>query len=418
MNKKLISRMVVGCSLLLATTVDNVSAEQKAKVAKVRFAATTEPPVVAEDFAVPIISVGTKGPQSIESDEPADYTVKIRNVSSKKDASVLVVVNYPKAAGFVSADPVPTVQREGELEYHIENLARLTEQDLKITLLAPAEGEINLDVVATLQADNHLQTAVKRPSLRFDVDSPPIGRMGEKIPFELIIKNTGDGIVRDAHIFADLPEGLTVDPDSVDELLETFSINAGTEKKVRFHILASAAGAHDARFRLNMGNVAAQSIQTSLAIAPVTTDLHFAGPAQHVIGSENDYSLIIENNNPYAIENAELDLEIPSSIEITKISRFADYIMDEKKHMHLSWPVEKIAPGERLTIRIRAKAVAPKEAVCNIQIRYDDGSTKNSKYSIQVVEAAPKGKVQTAQNVDLTIRTGNLNSVLEKKIER
>jgi len=413
----MISRMVVGCSLILATTVD-VSAEQKAKVAKVRFTAAAEPPVIAEDFAVPIISVGTKGPQSIESDEPADYTVKIRNVSSKKDATVLVVVNYPAAAGFVSADPAPTAQREGELEYHIDNLARLTEQDLKITLLAPEEGEINLDVVATLQADNHLQTAVKRPMLRFDVDSPPVGRLGEKIPFELMIKNTGDGIVRDAHVFADLPEGLTVDPDSVDELLEAFSINAGTEKKVTFNILATKAGAHDVRFRLNMGNVASQAIQTSLAVAPVTTDLHFAGPAQHVIGSENDYSLIIENNNQYAIENAELDLEIPSSIQITKISRFADYLMDDKKHMHLSWPVEKIAPGERLTIRIRAKAVAPKEAVCNISIRYDDGSTKNSKYSIQVVNAAAKSKVQSAQNVDLTIRTGNLNGVLGKEVNR
>jgi hypothetical protein len=399
--------------VIAASAAGTTSAEQNARVVNARFRnLDVEQQGETEDFSVPIISVRTKGPKSVESDEPATYHVKVRNISSKKDAKVNVLITYSSDCSFVNANPQPQIVEAGRLEYVVDNIPRLSEQDFEVVLLPPQQGEIQMNVVCSLEADNSVETIVKRPALQFDVNTPAYGQVGDEIPVEITVINTGDGIVRDAHISADLPPEITVDHASVEELTKVFSIEGGKSHVITMQLRSFEPGMKQIGFQMMMGNVATQKIQTTLCVTKPTTDLHFVGPAQHIVGQESDYSLIVENNNQTDIENAQLDIQIPTSLQVTKVSRFADLIQENDGSYHLTWPLNKIAAGERVAIRLRATGLVQQNSDCKIQVHYSDGTKKISNYSISVVSEANRGQIESASNIDLTeVRTGDQSAV-------
>ena len=356
----------------------------------------------AEDFSVPIISIRTKGPAAIESDRTASYNVKVRNVSTKKDASVKVVINFPKECGFMDANPSPQFIKEGSIEYSIPNLTRMTEQDLNITLTPPKTGNLDLKVVCSLEADNNVETVVKRPLIQYDIDGPPTGAVNVPIPMQISLKNTGKGIVRSVMISSELPKGVVLDERTSEQLANPFDIKGGETKKLKFNVTAIDEGRHNLHFRLEAGNMSGKIIQTRVNAIRPSLDIHLVGPAQHVAGQRGDYTLVIENNSSQMIEEAELDLEIPGTLLVEKVSRYGDYFRDEYDATHMVWPILKVKPGQRISIRLRAKALAEYRAKCNMQLRFSDGFEKNYSYTVGAAKDDGKSYDSASMPIELT----------------
>ena len=406
MKKSIISKALLLSCGLLAFSTPTLFAETNNNSANASFKNMES--AVVESFSVPIISVRTIGPRSVENDQPATFKIKVRNISSKKDTPVKVVVNFPKAAGYVDANPVPTKINLGQLEYDLDKIERLTEKELTVTLMPPKNGQIPFAVNTVMNVDNKVETAVRRPSLRFDVDGPSNATVNESTPFSIVLENLGSGKVRDCYVNANLPQGVVLDADSVANLGQAFEIEGEKQKKLEFKVIALEPGSYNLKFNLQMANMPAQQIQSSLYVAKTTTDIHLVGPAVHPVGQELDYSLIVENNNPKAMTESEIVLEVPRAIQVSKISQRADFQLSEQNRMQLVWPITSLESGKRMLIRFKAKGLTAKEAQASIVIRRGIDIVKKSEYSIEVVNKKQQEETQF-QGVQPSVQPQNNN---------
>lgn len=337
-----------------------------------------------QDLSVPIISLKTLGPKSIESDRQADYAITLRNVSSKQDASLKLYVMFTNTAKFMNATPFPNQMKDGVMEFDVESLPRLGEKTFRLSLMPPKSGSIEVKAKYVLKTDTNIATHVRRPKIRFDVTGANEVQINERVPYTITITNPGDGLIRDMLVEPVFPQEVTLH-DTENVLTAPFSIAGRGTKKLSFKLEGFESGEHKLRFRLHMANMPAQIVQSNLRIHSRVPTVHFAGPAEHVVGDSGDYTVIVENRSRTIMHGSELTLNLPSFLQIRKISHPCEFQKDINNNWQMVWSLGDLEPGQKMVYRMRGKALAADSSNAQIAIKTNGRLVRNKEYSIAAV---------------------------------
>ena len=346
----------------------------------------TEAKTDSHDLSVPIISLKTVGPKHIESDRDADYKITVRNVSSKQDASLKLIITHTKSAKFRDAQPFPQNYKEGVLEYDIDALPRLQEQTFTLKLWPPEQGSIDVKARYVLKTETKIATHVKRPQIRFDVTGPNEVDINNDAPYSITITNPGDGVIRDLLIEPVFPQQVGFD-DVDNNLTSPFTIKANEKKVLKFKLTGYEPGEHKLGFKLHISNMPAQIVQSTLRVHTRVPNVHFAGPAQHIVGENGDYTVIIENRSKLLMASSELKVVVPDFIRIEKISHPCAFTKNRNNQWEMVWMVGDLEPGKRMVYRMRGKSRYEGSGTASLLVSAGGQVVRQKEFQVAAVKA-------------------------------
>lgn len=152
------------------------------------------------------LDLGVEAPGSVLISETIPVRLQFRNSGTAPVYDARLVHTMPR--GLLTADG------RSKLELIIGVLQPGEGKSVDLELRGESVGRYETRLVATarngLTAEATLRTAVQKPELVIEARAPDRRFVGNIIPYDITIRNTGDGVARETQVRQWLPEGTTL----------------------------------------------------------------------------------------------------------------------------------------------------------------------------------------------------------------
>lgn len=364
-----IDRLVAGAEQTLILDMTAIKADRFA----LQLDCSLQPQVgVAHvDVTEPRLEMKIAGPNEVLFGETATYNVVVRNPGTGTAENVTVML--PEALGGERAT-LGDIEPGKERKFAVELLARTAGR---------------LDLATTAAASANLQTAdtisimVRRPALQVAMAAPEMVFSGSVAQVDLQISNTGDAMAR--------------------EIVAAIALPAG----VKYLSGIEAAEVRDETIRWNIGNLDVGEVKKFTAycelVADGTIKLELAARGAGDIGAATQSATLVETVPDMILSVDEPAGPLPTGKNIEYVIRVKNRGSKAAKQLNLVMlfgqgvdpvsatglnynlaedgqvifnPIEAIAPGEELSIKVSAQAHQPGTHLFRIHLESVDKDTR------------------------------------------
>ncbi|MDO5580438.1 MAG: hypothetical protein Q4G69_04845 [Planctomycetia bacterium] len=285
-------------------------------------------------------------PEEVQVGQKSLFRILVKNIGEKRARNVVLREEIPAKTFFESADPVVSPTPQGELIWKDFDLAPNEERTFAYTAVPQEEGELGSIASISFSTDVSGKTVCTRPNLQVDVKAPKSIVIGEELPLEILISNTGTGAANDLMLTEKVPAGLTHPGGSVLEN-KIERIAPGEAKKLTLTLKSTAPGTAANILLLSDGKGYSKEVKTEIRVNAPELLLQITGSKQRYLDRESTYTLKITNPGSAAAKNVSLTATLPDNVQFIRTNNLGEY--DKAAHT-VRWELvelpENIAPGE------------------------------------------------------------------------
>jgi uncharacterized repeat protein (TIGR01451 family) len=279
----------------------------------------------------PAVALDWSGPAVVRVGKPAEYTLTVRNTCGQPLQKVVLQVRVPK--GVTVADTSPATRpADGVYLWEVGTLEAKGATAVKLTLSRPTSGELNCQAWVTLTGTTAMKAAAKEPKLAVTIKAPEKVVVGDKIPVEYTVTNTGDlpaeGVVlKLAESAAKSPAAIDLKPGETHRVSDAFvTVSGGT-----FTYDAVATGNDGLRAE---AKAAVQVLVPKLEVS-------VSGPADRMIGKKAGYTVTVRNCGDVPVTGVIVREHVPASFRVVSAG---DGVLSPGGD-RVSWAVGDLAVG-------------------------------------------------------------------------
>lgn len=316
-------------------------------------------------FAVsePLLKVTLKPPsKEIMLGDPASQMITVTNPGTGTAQDVKIEAKL--------SDGLEHSTREDRLVIEVGAVGPGETRTYRLGLTASKGGTQSISVVATSSSDasstDEIEFDVVAPSLKIAVEGPSLRYKGRNAKYTLTVTNDGSLANNNIHISQAVAEGfkfISADHngkfDSSVRTINWFAgrLEPGETAQVSCELQSLQIGefAHTVQVMSETGVQADARIETRVdGIASLTMELvDLDDPVE--TGSETGYEIRVKNDGSKTASGVIVTCDLPAGMELLSAKAPVDQVTEGRQ---LSFePIEQIAPGGQVTIRIHMKVI-------------------------------------------------------------
>lgn len=336
-----------------------VPRERKAFSLKVHYD-FKRPSAIAEiDVREPRLELSLDGPSKVLWGTEEVYRLRIRNVGNG-DAESLRLTLLSSSDDSQNAEP-----------FVLEMLKAGEEKTLEVKAWARQNDSLEINVIANgaygLHAKTMRRVIVMRPELKIWVEAPELQFVGNNGEATIHIRNTGTAPAENLEIVASIPlgarflacteSGAATPQNEVIWTIDSLPIGEEFIAKMTCELKRPGACRFDVTAREQTGLIAKGNSSTQVeAIADLAMKLQNPqGPIE--VGADAIYTITLTNRGTCAAEGVEVVIAFVDSLEPIAAEGFGGEVV-ASQGMLLFDKIPHLGPGQSMTLRARARAVA------------------------------------------------------------
>jgi len=295
-------------------------------------------------------------PEAVGVNQPLVYELVVRNVGTGAVANVRVEDELPAKCQFLASTP-PAETAGDRLAWSIGGLESGAERRISVTVKPTEEGEVRSRAVVSFTTAVEARARVTRPKIAVAMTGPETTRVGEKVPFQIKLTNTGTGTAGKVLLQAKFSDGLSHVQGQVIEA-ELANLPSGQSKTLSLEAVAAKSGA-----QVCTVTAVADGSQTEVARAAVNLVepmllIKQSGPSRCLVRGEPSYTIELSNPGTAATDPVQLWAALPPGIEFVTATDGGAFLDANRA---VGWRLPGLAAGTTKTVTLKVRAAAPTE---------------------------------------------------------
>lgn len=302
----------------------------------------------------PAVTVEVAAPETVGVGQSLTYELVVKNGGPGAVANVSVTDDVPTGAKFVSADP-PAQDQGGRLGWTIGMMEPGQEKRIRVTVKPGDEGELRSRAVVSFSAGAEGKVKVTRPKVAVVMTANDSVRVGEAVPFQIRVSNTGTGAATKLLIQAKLTDGLTHPQGTVIEA-ELATLAAGETKPIVLPVTAGRPGTHACVVTIVGEGIVCEPARVSVTVVEPALTAKVNGPARCMVRAEPVYAFDLANPGTAATDPLTAWAVVPEGFEFGSASDGGQY---NPANRTVGWRLPGLTPAATKTLTLKLKASGP-----------------------------------------------------------
>ena len=319
---------------------------------------------ILEGVQSPALTIEKIAPREIQVDQPADFQIVVRNSGRATAQDVQVFDMIPKGTEFVSAAPQPNRTNAADLRWSLGELRPGQEKRIRYQLKPIQPGEIGSVAHVTFSSQASMRTRVTKPVLQIKHTAQPKVLIGDKVVFDIVVENKGDGPANSVMIEEDVPPQLEFSDGTRELEYPIGTLGPGQSRKLKLALKAAQIGRlKNVLIATAAGNLRAQHALDMEVIAP---QLYASGtgPKRKYLKREATHQFSVENKGTADATNVELIARLPSGLKFLGANNRGKY--DSNTHA-VYWSLAELTPNVVGTVELKTVPVDAGEQRINFE---------------------------------------------------
>lgn len=305
---------------------------------------------------VPNVVVEAVCAETIGVNQALVYELVVRNVGTGAVANVRVEDELPAKCQFLASTPVAETVGD-RLAWSLGALESGAEKRISVTVKPLEEGDIRSRAVVSFTTAVEARVRVTRPKIALAMTGPETTRVGEKVPFQIKLTNTGTGTAGKITLQAKFSDGLTHVQGQVIEA-ELANLPAGQSKTMSLEVVAAKSGAQVCSITAVADGSQTEVAKASVNLVEPMLLIKQAGPSRCLVRGEPTYTIELSNPGTASTDPVQLWAALPPGIEFLTATDGGAFLDANRA---VGWRLPGLAAGTTKTVTLKVRAVAPTE---------------------------------------------------------
>ena len=307
----------------------------------------------------PAVTVEYEMPESVSVGQAFSYTLIVRNNSSAAVGGVRVEQELPVGAAYVSSEPAGEAMGEGKMGWSIGKLNGSTDKRINVTIKPAEEGELRGRATVLFTSTIEARTKVTRPRIAVAVSGSDVIKVGDKVPFQIKLSNTGTGPASKIGLRAQFSDGLTHTQGPVIEA-DILNLSAGAVRTLTLEVTASKPGQQQCQITAFVEGNAPESAKSTVTLVEPQLVVKQTGPAKCLVKAEPTYSIELSNPGTATTDPIQLWTVVPEGFDFIQGSDGAIY---NPSNRSCHWKLGGMAAGASKGVTLKLRSSVQTEAV-------------------------------------------------------
>ena len=312
----------------------------------------------------PGVVVEMQAPEAVRLGLPLEYVLVVRNEGATPVGNVRVEDDLPAGATLISSEP--RAETTGNrLAWNVGAIEPRADRRIRVTVKPAEEGDLRSRATVSYTSAVDTRVRVTRPRLKLALSMPETARVGDRVPVELRVENTGTGPAGRVALLVKFSAGLAhVNGQEIEAALTEFP--AGQTKTIRLEangevaVSALRAGAQTCVVTgVADGNPAVTCNGTVSVVEPLL-EIAQGGPAKCWVRGEPVYAIDLRNPGTAPTDPVTVTTAVPAGFEFVAATDGGEFFPAART---VCWRLPPVGVGEGKRVGLKLKAVAPADGV-------------------------------------------------------
>jgi uncharacterized repeat protein (TIGR01451 family) len=301
--------------------------------------------------AVPSVSIETVAPETVPFGQPVSYEIVVKNLGAAPVTGVRVDEEFVGGAKLVSADPAGEASGD-RVAWALGTLNAGDEKRIKVGVKPGPDGDLCTKPQLTYSSGSTLTVRVTRPNLVVEAKVPEAAQVGDEVPVQIVIKNTGTGEAGKVLLKAILTDGLK-HPEGNDIQAVLNKLAPGESQTLTLRVQAAGPGGQSCSLAATAEGSAKAAALAKVDVRQPMLNLALAGPAKCVVKAEPTFTLEVANPGTSATEPVQVAAAFPEGLEFVSATEGGAYDATTRT---VSWKLPPAAPGSKKPLAVKTKS--------------------------------------------------------------
>lgn len=306
----------------------------------------------------PNITIEALAPEAIGVGQSLSYELVVRNVGTAAVTNVRIEDELPTRTQFLGSEPAAETAGD-RLSWTIGTMEAGTEKRIKVTVKPLEEGEIRSRATVSFSSTVEARLKVTRPKITVAMTGPETTRVGEKVPFQIKLANTGTGTAGRILLKAQFSDGLLHSQGQIIEA-ELANLPAGQTKTLNLEVTAGKSGTQACVVTAIADGIQTETAKSSVTLVEPMLTIKQAGPARCLVKGEPTYTIELTNPGTATTDSVQLWAALPPGFDFLQATDGGAFL---EANRAIGWRLPGLPAGTTKTVSLKLKAVAPTEGV-------------------------------------------------------
>jgi hypothetical protein len=249
-----------------------------------------------------------------------------------------------------------------------------SERRIKVVVKMAEEGEIRSRATVSFSAAVDARVRVTRPRVTVTMTGPETAKVGEKVPFQIRVSNSGSGTATRTLLQARFSDGLSHPHGALIEA-ELANLPAGQTKTITIEALATRAGNHSCTLTAAADGNPPESARAGLTLVEPLLTLRQSGPGRCLVRGEPTYQIDLANPGTAATDPLTVASVLPEGFEFVQASDGGAFMPGSRT---VTWRLPGLPAGQSRQLSLRVRAMAPADGIIRTAAQATPSSAETS----------------------------------------
>lgn len=321
------------------------------------------------DFRSSLVEVTKRSPATAAVGQTFENTIMVNPLVHV--GNVELVHYIPANAQYVRSEPPATVSGQ-KLSWNWKELKQGDRRDVKVWITPTAEGALRSCSTIHALPFGCVVTQVGKPTLTIEKTAPATAQVGERITYNIIVRNTGTSPALKVEVTDDIPAGLSHDSGKQQLIFDAGDLQPGDAKQATVTVTANQRGTFTNRATAKSENAGTVSDTAVTKVVQPGLKVVKSGPPEQFLGKIAKYNITVSNVGDTTLENVTVTDTPPLNAVVTDVSGA------QQNGQQAVWTVGALAAGQSRSMTLDLRATEPGVTVNRVTATADGGLSDNA----------------------------------------
>lgn len=340
------------------------------------------------EWLAPNVVLGYTGPPAALVDEEVTYTASLQNLGKVPSDGITLTAPTPRGMEFVRSSPPPMGNVMGEMLFTLGSLPPGGQPaNVQLTFRAKELGQTSSVITMKTggQTDRkEVVTNIADSKISVAVDGPQRVSVGQTVPINIRVTNTGGGVLNGVQLKAELKGGIIEPSSGATTLNQPLKgpLAPGQTYTDVLNVVAKTKGRAEVQIIAVTGSVNG-SASHAFDITEPMVNLQFDGPPSKYIGTNATYTIRVSNPSDAALNNVIVRNQLPPELD------FVTADLGQLTGREVVWNLGSIGPGQSRDLKLvaRGREKTPR-AEQRVIVTSDNAGPANASLNTEIFASA------------------------------
>jgi uncharacterized repeat protein (TIGR01451 family) len=329
------------------------------------------------DWQAPQVKLSIDAPKAAQLNQPLPITYTVVSAGSLETLPMVLKASVPPGMDVVSTSPKATQDGDellwslpalpGGKQHGVQAVFRPTRVATAITSATVRTGD-------NLRSDNSASIVVTEARLQVALAGPQFGLVGEKLPFQITIRNPGSGPATNVKVQAQFDAGLEVLGKPGPFQMTIDKLDGGQTQNIALPLTPRQAGRSAVKATVVAdGGLQAETSASAIDVKKPELKLEAYGPARGYLNQEVTWTVRVFNPSEVPLANVKVRAVLPADVAFRKATadgRHANGVVEwnlgtavgkQWTDLQVTAVANRLSPKSVLTVAANASPLANRD---------------------------------------------------------